>query len=220
MGDTPAVNTGLRVVTVSATYGAGGSVVAPRLAERLGLPFADRLLPADDVAQRSRSTEGLSEQERDQTAKVSLLNRLAYVSGGLGMPVPNPADLGPGVREQVEASIEQLVRSGGAVILGRAGAVVLEGNPRALHVRLDGPEPRRIARAMAIEQIDEKTAHDRLGETDRARARYVHRIYGRDSTDPGLYHVILDSTTLRTDTCVELIAVAAEAFWEAAPVKA
>ena len=33
-----------RVVTVSATYGAGGALVAPLLAERLGVPFADRLI--------------------------------------------------------------------------------------------------------------------------------------------------------------------------------
>ena len=32
------------VVTISATYGAGGSVIAPRLAERLRMQFFDRLL--------------------------------------------------------------------------------------------------------------------------------------------------------------------------------
>ena len=29
----------VRLITVSASYGAGGSVVAPALADRLGLPF-------------------------------------------------------------------------------------------------------------------------------------------------------------------------------------
>ena len=32
----------VRLVTVSASYGAGGSVVAPALAERLGVPFVQR----------------------------------------------------------------------------------------------------------------------------------------------------------------------------------
>jgi cytidylate kinase len=214
MGKPSGRDTSVRVVTISATYGAGGSVVAPHLAERLKLPFADRLLPADDVTGRARATECLSEQERDQTGKVSLLNRLAYVSGGLGMPVPNPTDLGPGLREQVEASIDNLLAAGGAVVLGRAAAIVLADHPRALHVRLDAPAPRRLARAMAIEHIDEKTARDRLNETDRARTRYVQRIYGRDPADPALYHLIVDSTALPTETCVELIAAAAEAFWE------
>ncbi len=32
-----------RLVTISAAYGAGGSVVAPALAERLGVPFLQRV---------------------------------------------------------------------------------------------------------------------------------------------------------------------------------
>ena len=33
----------VRLITVSAAYGAGGSVVAPALAQRLGLPFLQRV---------------------------------------------------------------------------------------------------------------------------------------------------------------------------------
>jgi cytidylate kinase len=202
-----------RLVTVSATYGVGGSVIAPRLAERLGLPFADRLLPAADVARQTRTSENLTDEERDQTAKAGLLTRLAYITSGLSMPVPLPIDVGEGLREQVEASIRQLVGAGGAVLLGRAGSVVLAGHPTAFHVRLDGPEERRVARAMAIEHIDEKTARNRLNETDRARSRYVHRLYGRDISDPLAYHLLLDSTVLEVNDSVSVIATAAEAFW-------
>jgi cytidylate kinase len=114
---------------------------------------------------------------------------------------------------QVEESIEQLVEQGGAVILGRAGAVVLADHPRALHVRLDGPEVRRVARAMQVEGIDEDTARQRMGETDRARARYVEKLYGRDPADAALYHLIIDSTVLAPDDCVDIVARAAAAFW-------
>jgi hypothetical protein len=33
------------VVTVAALYGAGGTVIAPRVAEALGVPFLDRQIP-------------------------------------------------------------------------------------------------------------------------------------------------------------------------------
>jgi hypothetical protein len=33
------------VVTLSASFGAGGSVIGPRVAEELGLPFLDRAIP-------------------------------------------------------------------------------------------------------------------------------------------------------------------------------
>ncbi len=99
------------------------------------------------------------------------------------------------------------------MILGRAAAVVLAGDPRAFHVRLDGPEHRRITRAMAIEGIDEATARARLHETDRARARYVDQLYRSDPADARLYHLLLDATALDTDDGVEVLATAAEAFW-------
>jgi shikimate kinase len=35
------------LVTLSATYGAGGSEVGPALARRLGVPFVDRLIPSE-----------------------------------------------------------------------------------------------------------------------------------------------------------------------------
>ena len=39
----------VRLITVSAAYGAGGSVVAPALAQRLGLPFAQALFVVGTV---------------------------------------------------------------------------------------------------------------------------------------------------------------------------
>jgi len=91
--------------------------------------------------------------------------------------------------------------------------VILAGTPGAVHVRLDGPEDRRCARAMALEGIDEATARDRMAETDRARAKYFTRIYGADAADPALYHLVVDSTVLPVETCVRLVVDAATAFW-------
>jgi Cytidylate kinase-like family len=204
----------VRVVTISATYGTGGSVIGPRLAERLGVPFADRLIPARDAPAPALGAEQLTDAERLQISRSRFLARLALLTGGLGLPVPHPEDLSDPVRQRVEQSIHDLVESGGAVILGRAAAVVLAGHRRAFHVRLDGPDGRRADRAMTIEGIDASTARARLLETDRARARYVDRLYGHDPADERLYHLVMDSTVLATDACIEVLATAAEAFWQ------
>ncbi|HEV7864556.1 MAG TPA: cytidylate kinase-like family protein [Acidimicrobiia bacterium] len=204
-----------RVVTVSATYGAAGALIAPALATRLELPFADRLIPARSGAAAAPCGEQLSDEERLATRRTSFLDRLAHLTGGLGLPVPSGDDLRDHVREQVERSIHDIAAATGAggVILGRAAMVVLADHPTAFHVRLDGPASRRCARAMALEGIDEATAADRMAETDRARDRYFTRIYGGDAADPALYHLVLDSTVLPVEVCVRLIADAANAFW-------
>ena len=82
-------------------------------------------------------------------------------------------------------------------------------DPSALHVRLDGPPEARIQRAVSFEQLDEDQARKLLGETDRAREAYVKHFYKCDARDACHYHLVLDSTALELDTCVELIVAAA-----------
>ena len=198
-------------MTISATYGAGGSVIAPALADRLGVPFADRLIPA-----RGRLTEPgeqMTDEEREEVRRRGFFSRLAHLTGGMGLPVPDAGDLRGPVRQQVETNLEQLAREPGAVILGRGAAVVLARHPAVFHVRLDGPPEARCRQAMAMEHIDATTAHDRQHETDQARARYLARMYERDPVDPALYHLVIDSTAVPFDTCVELIERAAHAYW-------
>jgi cytidylate kinase len=201
-----------RIVTVSATYGAGGTVIAPAVAERLGLPFADRLIPLQ--GHDHPSGENVDADELASEPRGSLARSLAAWGGGWVIPMPTEVgDLPELVREQVETSIQDLVDAGGAVILGRAAAVVLAGQPHSYHVRLDGPEERRVQRGAEWERCDLKTAQHHLETSDAARSRYVRRLYRRDAADPTLYHLVLDSTVLSTDVAVDLVCRAAEAYW-------
>jgi len=202
-----------RVITVSASYGAGGSVIAPQLAQRLGLAFADRLIPAKEGAPTGAGAERVTEAEERQNSRGRFVERLALLTGGLGLPVPSADDLGDAIRPRVEASIHQVVDAGGGLILGRAAAVVLARQPGVFHVRLHGPQQQRIRRGMAIEHIDEATARSRLTETDKARDRYIKGLYGKDAADPDLYHLVLDSTAFAITDCVDLLVAAATSFW-------
>jgi len=68
----------------------------------------------------------------------------------------------------------------------------------------------------------EVTATERTGflrftfpATDAAWVRFVKVLFDRDPSDPRLYHLVLDSTALPLDRCVDLVAEAATAFWAA-----
>jgi cytidylate kinase len=202
----------VRVVTVSATYGAGGSIVAPRLAERLGLRFFDRLLRGGETRSPAAISERLSTEERELHPPGRWAG-LARVTAGLNFPVPDPDDVPvrERVRRQTESSIERIVNSGGGVILGRGAATVLAGHPRAFHVRLDGPPERRLAQGMAIEHVSEDLARSHQADTDAAWTRFVKVLFARDPSDWRLYHLVVDSTAIGLTDCVELIALAANA---------
>jgi hypothetical protein len=200
-----------RILTVSATYGAGGSIIAPLLARRLRLPFADRLLQA--TAQRATSEERATEEELEEEPPSPFLRSLALLGATWGVSGPQDLeDVPERLRRQLEAGLRPFLESGG-VILGRAGAVAIGPRAGAFHVRLDGPPERRARRGALWEDVDLATAQARLEKTDTARSRSVQRLYGRDSADPSLYHLVIDATTLSIDTCTDLIAAAAEGFW-------
>jgi cytidylate kinase len=112
-------------------------------------------------------------------------------------------------REATERVICEHAEEGRGVILGRACAYVLADRPEVLCVRLDGPEEARLEQAMRIQGIGLETAKERMRQTDRARDAYVRHFYGADPHDTSAFHLIVDSTAIGLDACVDLIARAA-----------
>jgi cytidylate kinase len=207
--DQPAADT-TTLVTISAAYGAGGSVVGPAVAERLGVPFVDRAVPAAIAETLGISPDAAERLDENVERGIDrVLAHLAPMGEFYG-------DVDPELlrrsyhHEAAEAAIRQVAADGRAVVLGRAGAVVLAGDPRALHVRLGGPVAARIEQAMLLEGVNRPTAERRQKEIDRAREAYVKRYYRRDARDPDLYDLVLDATRLTPAACVEVIAAACE----------
>jgi len=200
-------------VTIAATYGAGGSVVAPSVAEKLGLPLIDRAIPVSLATRMAEPLRGaLAHDERQHTNRVTRILARAIDLSGLHVNVPVPHE-GLGADETVavtEEALRQAADRGGAVVLGRAGVFVLAGRTDTLHVRLDGPAAARREQAVRHEGISEEVAASQQRDTDRARSAYVRHFYPRERwEDPANYHLVIDSTVLSLDTCVELIVSAA-----------
>jgi cytidylate kinase len=206
-----------RVMTVSARYGAAGSVIAPKLAERLGLRFFDRLIHAG-AANVESIVERLTVEEEQQAPPGPIVAGLARMGAALGLPTPAQDDVDNTreLRRRVEASVVRIATTGGGVILGRAAGVVLADHPMSFNVRLAGPPDRCLAQGMSIEGVPEAVARAHQERADRAWARSVTRLFDRDPADPRLYHLMVDSTVIPIERCVELIADAASAFWERA----
>ena len=206
MSERPAI----RVITVSASYGAGGSVVAPRVAQRLGLPFVDRAIPASVAARLEVPLEdALSHDERAMSGFWRALAQLAVagsVPDASGVLRDGESDR---FRAQTEAVIRDVADTTGGVVLGRAGAIVLAGRPDTLRVRLDGAVDARVSQAARFGELDEAQARDNQRDFDRAWDGYVRRFYRADATEARHYDLVLDSTTLGLDLCVELIVLAA-----------
>jgi cytidylate kinase len=203
------------LVTISASYGAGGSVVAPALAQRLGVPFLHRATTSTGgfagpvpCAERLAPDEG-----RDVPAHRLLAAFTQAMPVGPTQSPPSSRHQEEHLRRDCEQDILSLASAGAGVILGRGAAVVL-GKERGFHVRLDGPPDARLAQGAAIEQLSDHEARRHMAAADRARVAYVGRLYRADPTDPEYYHLVIDSTAIPLGTVTELILQALSAVRE------
>jgi cytidylate kinase len=65
---------------------------------------------------------------------------------------------------------------------------------------------------MRLAGIDRDRAAEAMRRLDRIHAEWTRHFYGVELTNPSLYHLMLDSTALPLDTCVELIVIARHAL--------
>jgi cytidylate kinase len=199
------------VVTISAPYGCGGAEVAPAVAERLGLPFHDRAIPAQVAG---RLGVPVAEAEANDETVVRGLWRLVASLGTMPDPVGGvmPMSAVPDertYRQQTERVLSEIADTAGGVVLGRGGALVLRDRPDVLHVRLDGPSERRLASAVARSGRPREEVRRELEANDRSREAYVRHFYRCDPAEARHYHLVIDSTALPLDTVVDLIVAAA-----------
>jgi cytidylate kinase len=193
----------------------GGSIVAPAVAQALGLPLLDRAISVAVAEQLGVSVHEAETAQPSRSLADRFLSLLAPLAGGvLGAgtdAAPPDADVPAGeadaFREQAERVMREAIVSG-AVILGRAGAAALRQEPDVLRVRLFGPKQARLAQASHLDQIDMQTAAERMKQVDAAREQYVRRLYRCSADDPALFHLHVDSTALALDACAELIVAA------------
>ncbi len=201
------------VLTISASYAAGGSEIAPDLAKRLGLPFIDRAIPVSVAQRLGVPVDTVDAVVDDPPSRFwSLMASMAVVPDYLGtssqanVALPSEREL----REQIERELVTIADDGGGVVLGRAAALVLANRPDALHVRLDGPVEGRIQAAMRQHGIDEKTAREACKASDLARSSYVRHFYHADSAAPQHYHLVIDTVALGWAAATDLICLAAQ----------
>src|SRR5215470_11981179 len=111
------------LVTISASYGSGGSEVAPALARRLGVPFVDRAV-SPELAHKlaAAGNEGLFWRlVRSISPAGSLTAGSIHAAAEIDDRLTD--------RDALEASLRDAAASGDVVILGRAGALALRDDP-------------------------------------------------------------------------------------------
>ena len=196
---TQATNT--TVVTFYEEYGAGATYVAPRVAERLGVPYVTQRFTSDQIeaAEVHEEHEGLLDRFfRSFTPVAEPDASITWATDAL----PDSDT----VAENTQGVLDS-VRDGG-VILGRSATVILAKQPGTLHVKLTGPVDERIARAAAAAGIDLEAAARRQEREDRVRVEMSKHFYRWDPDSHEYFDLVLNTGSFTLDEAVDVVVAA------------
>jgi cytidylate kinase len=192
-------------LTISRQTGTGGLIIARKLAAFLqadgrldGRPWTvlDKELVGEVVREHGLPRELTRFMPEDRVSQIEdMLEEL------LGLHPPTAAL----VRATAE-TILHLADLGNVILVGRGATVITAQLPHVFHVRLVGSPERRIARLRRFDGLDEKAAREAMAKTDRGRARYLKRYFGKDIEDVLLYDLTINTDRIADEVAARTIA--------------
>jgi cytidylate kinase len=183
------------VITISRESGTGGTTIARKLSEALGMDFISSQI-VQKVAQSAQMSEKVvdSLDEKDVILREDWLKRL-FASQHLW---PDR------FLRHLTKVINMVGLHGNAVILGRGANFILPPE-ETFRIRLIAPLEARIARVMAERASSRKAAEKYVFRTDFNRKAFVQKYFGADITDPAHFDIIIDTNRLGIGGTVETI---------------
>lgn len=201
----------MAVVTITRQYGAGGSLVAQRVAEGLGWTVIDNEFVGEVAKRAGLPPETVAAREERAPSLLERLARTLAVSAP-EMFVPGAAATGEPDEEALlritERVIAEAASHGRVVLVGRGatGYLATAGEAaQVLHAYIVAPRDVRIRTIMSRLGIGEDEAARTVHDIDAARERYLERYYGRRRDDASNYHLVVNTAWLGYDGAADLI---------------
>ena len=181
----------MAVITLSRQLGSLGFETAKLLAPRLGY----RLVWRDLINQAARRAGA-------PDVALAMIDELNL----LGLK-PSQSDI-LAYLEAVKNVMQELADAGNVIIVGRAGQILLAGQPHTLHVRTIAPVNLRVGRLASRLGISTEAARAQIDASDRYHQQYFKRFYKIAWDGPGLYDLVINTAKMSTEDTADIICAA------------
>jgi len=196
----------IQIVTLSREYGAGGSQLGLLLGSALAWPVLDRDL-AERLAKQLRCRSADVEAHHERAPRFLERIAAAFTVVPSDAPVlpelsrsPNPDTL----VEATRAVLLEAVRTPPLIVIGHGANCLLCDRRDVLRIRVTAPYPvrvRRVARRTG-QSVDEAGADVRQRDAD--RRQYLERYYKKDTNDPYLYDLQINTATITLEVAAQM----------------
>lgn len=199
-----------RAVTISRQAGAGGHLVAEKLAEYLQAAANGEGRPWT-VFDRNLVEKVLEDHHLPgRLAKFMPEDRVSAIADTLEdlFGLHPPAGI---LAHKTAETILHLAELGNVILIGRAANIITSELGTVFHVRLVGSMEKRIEYTQQSKQLDKSAALAFIRAEDRGRRRYLKEYFHKDIDDPLLYHVVINTDLVGYEAAAMFIANAMQA---------
>lgn len=189
-------------ITIEREYGSGGTFVARKLAEECGIACYGREILEEVSKEYNISPESIEQYE--ETVTNSFLYSILIISRAQAGDPDMLANEGHiYVAEQL--MIKKMAARGRAIFLGHCAAEALKDRKGVVRVFIRSSKEDKKRRIMETYDIDEKDVELVRKRYDKKRANYFYANTAKTWDDLRNYDVVLDTSTLGIDGCVEML---------------
>ena len=183
---------------ISRERGAGGNTVAQLVGRRLGWQvFSGEIV--DEIAQKAHVRRQLIESldERDRTTIQDIIGQLL-----------DPPEIGTsGYLGYLKQVVLTLGHQGYVIIVGHGAQYILPSQ-FGLNVRMIAPVEARVRRLADKAHLSLGAARVEIERIDHERVKSVHRLFGRNVTDPLSHDLTINTAAMNAEVAAEVVIMA------------
>ena len=184
----------VRIITVEREFGAGGTVIAQKLADQLGWKLWDQALTEEIARLAHVDPERVHRLEERCDSKFYRLMKV-FIRGSYerSLPVTGLENLdADSMVAFMHRVIDSAAAEGNCVILGRGAPYFLRAREDAFHVFVYAPPEDKIRRVQAAGKSEEEAA-ELVATIDEERATFIRTYFGKEWPNRHLYHLMINS---------------------------
>lgn len=183
------------MLAMSREYGGRGAEIGRAVAERMGFQLHSQEL-VHEIARQARVRQQLV-QALDERSRDNVEQWVTELMEGSGF---SPTDY----LRNLTKVILSLGKMGKGVIIGRGAQYILDPK-RTLRVRAYAPLDARVRRIAARDGLTIAEARTVVLRVDAERIAFYRQHFDRDPADPYHYDLLLNTSTLPIDACVDMV---------------
>ncbi len=192
-----------RYVTIEREYGSGGTEIAKKLSERSGLPcYGAEIM--EKAAEKLHISANEAQHYEEKITNSFLFS--VYVMGQIengnvnGLPMENRLYI------EERNAISDFSKIGRSIFVGHCASEVLKEERGVLRVFIRANDGFKHDRIVTEYGIEEKDADAICRRFNKKRSNYYTFNTSKVWSDPANYDIVLDSSTLGIEGCVNAIA--------------